>query len=103
MCTSPHSQGEEENSFKEWNRKSIVNKEFIGGIESLRYHGFSLSCDSLSLPELLSGKKRRSFSFLGSANILGHKSPPICYPDSILIEVSVYKFLHIWVTGGGES
>lgn len=49
--------GGEENSLKRGKEfgRAVVNKEFIGGIESVKH-----SCD-FSLVELLPGKKRKSF------------------------------------------
>ena len=49
-----------------------------------------LSWDSLSLAELLLGKKRKSVFLLALAIILGGESSPSGFPDSILNEVSVY-------------
>ena len=92
-------QQREESSLKEGKRKGrgravgfTVNKKPIRGTESSKYSGFSLAeCDSLSLAELLPGKKRRSFFFLlSSVMVVGGESSPFWPLGSILIEVSVY-------------
>ena len=63
---------------------AIVNRESIGGIEISSIGALPwLSCDSLSLAELLPGKKRKSFFFLfGSAVVMGHESSLFWLLDS---------------------
>ena len=51
-----------------------------------------LNCDSLSLAELLPGKKGKFFLFmLDSALLVGHEKS-VWPPDSVLIKVSVYFY-----------
>ena len=62
--------------------RAIVSKE------SLSFYW--LSCDCLSLAELLAGNKKESFFFLlGSALVIGCESCPFWSSNSILIEVSI--------------
>ena len=84
---SPEQQGEEKLFYRgeEEVGRAIVNKELRGGVVAFHW----LSCDSLSLAELLLGKKK-SFFLLGSAIHIGHESSPFWPPDSVLSKVSIY-------------
>ena len=70
----------------------MVNKDSIGGVESLKcsvaFHW--LSCDGLSLADLLPSKKRGfSFLLLGCAVIVGCEKFLFWIPNYFL-EFSVY-------------
>ena len=76
---------------------AVVNRESTGEMESSEFSGFWhwLSCDRLSLAELLPGRRE---SLSSSCWVLllswGMRAPPSGLL-TILTEVSIYKFLYI--------
>ena len=90
---SPEQQGEEKlfHRGKEEVGRAIVNKVHwrrLGLGSVVAFH--CLSCDSLSLAELLAGQEEEVFFLLGSAMVNTCESSPFWPLNSILSEVSVY-------------